>query len=286
MIIKKAEEIQDGDILAKDIILDGEILIPKKTALKTSYISNLKELNLDLICVEELQDALKSDTDREIFDKYLPKVSEVMASLMHGNTKVLQELKYISEKIVEQEINHFQESTKIVISNREADLFKHSISVCRMSVIAALHMGLSKEVINELAYGALIHDVGYRYVTAVYQNIELDTLSPGEIFDIKKHTIYAFSSLEAEEWISPLQKRIILSHHERADGSGYPLKQRNLDKEIWIVAICDAIDSLVSGMACILVEPKEALETMRSCRNTFDPEVFDMIIDKIETAGN
>lgn len=281
MIIKKAEEIQDGDILAKDIILDGEILVPKNTALKCSYISNFKELNLDLIYVLDAEDSLDCE-EKEVHEEYISRLSKVMNSLIHNNMSQLQELKSISEDIVSKELNHFQENKKIRLVNREPDLFEHSLSVCRMSVIAAIQVGLKRESISELAYGALLHDVGYRYVTTEYKNVDIDTLKPGEIFDIKKHTIYAFSSLESEEWLSPLQKRIILSHHERSDGSGYPLKQKKLDQEIWIVAVCDAMDSLISGMSCLIVSPEEALKVMRSCRSKFDLNIFDAVMSCFE----
>ena len=45
--------------------------------------------------------------------------------------------------------------------------------------------------------------------------------------EYKKHTIYGYSSVEKEEWLSDTAKEIILLHHENVKGTGFPFQQRN-----------------------------------------------------------
>ena len=98
--------------------------------------------------------------------------------------------------------------------------------------------------------GCLLHDLGYRYIDADFQNCNFKTLSPSKEYELKNHTILGYSALEKEEWVPEIAKLMVLSHHERMDGSGYPLRQRNSQKECRMIQICDAFDCAVSGMEC------------------------------------
>ncbi len=86
-------------------------------------------------------------------------------------------------------------------------------------------MKLTAEQIYRLALGALPHDLGLRHITVPYINCDINELSEAEAFEYRKHPILAYSVLEEENgWI--LCKKIVLVHHERRDGSGFPLKQK------------------------------------------------------------
>ena len=61
---------------------------------------------------------------------------------------------------------------------------------------------------------------------------------------------------------SYISKKMVLSHHERKDGSGYPLKQKTKDIECNILQVCDAFDCMISGMECKRISVQQALETM------------------------
>ena len=63
--------------------------------------------------------------------------------------------------------------------------------------------------------GCLLHDLGLRYITVSYINLDMEKRLASEVFEFKKHTIQAYSALEGEAWIGSNAKRMILSHHER-----------------------------------------------------------------------
>lgn len=81
-------------------------------------------------------------------------------------------------------------------------------------------------------------------------------------FEYRKHTILAYSALEGETWLNPIAKKMILAHHERKDGSGFPLKQKTKEIECNILQVCDAFDCMISGMECKRVGLQSALEYM------------------------
>lgn len=282
MITKKVEQIQTGDVLAEDVILDGSVLISKGNILKEDYISNLKELNIEMVSVEneecENEDYLLS---QEFIDEKYKTVKSIMERLIHGNENSLQELVSVAEEINEAVKLRSCEKSKFCIPSRSPDLYLHSIMVCALSCLLGNDMNLSLEDMKELSVGALLHDIGYRYVSSDFENIDLDTLPPGEVFELKKHTILGFSAIESQKWISDKSKMIILSHHERLDGLGYPLKQKSLNMETRIVCVCDGYDALISGNGYKLRQPEKAMETLRSWGNGIDGDVLKALEDRL-----
>ena len=73
-------------------------------------------------------------------------------------------------------------------------------------------------------------------------------MSKADMTEYMKHPVYGYSALKNETWISDISKKIILYHHERLDGMGYPLKFRQLPIEVCIVNICDAFDEMICGI--------------------------------------
>ncbi len=51
-------------------------------------------------------------------------------------------------------------------------------------------------------------------------------VDPVEVFEYKKHTIMGFSALEEESWVPDIARKMVLSHHERMNGSGFPMRQK------------------------------------------------------------
>ena len=121
-------------------------------------------------------------------------------------------------------------------------------------------MKLTAEQIYRLALGALLHDLGLRYITVPYINCDINELSEAEAFEYRKHPILAYSVLEEEKWMDPFVKKKVLVHHERRDGSGFPLKQKTRDTECGILQACDAFDCFISGMECRRMSIQQALE--------------------------
>ncbi len=72
----------------------------------------------------------------------------------------------------------------------------------------------------------MLHDLGLRYLTIPYQDQDIETLNKVELTEYMKHPVYGYSAVKDEDWLSELSKKIILYHHERSDGSGFPLHAR------------------------------------------------------------
>ena len=108
-------------------------------------------------------------------------------------------------------------------------------------------LGLPYPRLRELAIGALVHDVGKLSVpNAILQ--KPSSLTDDEFAVVKRHPEWGHELLGELGGFSKLASRLVLDHHERLDGSGYPrgLRAGELDLETRVIAVCDVFDALMS----------------------------------------
>lgn len=133
-----------------------------------------------------------------------------------------------------------------MLANRDHSTFEHALRVAEISRRIGLQMGLSGEDLEVLRLGCLVHDIGK---VAIPDDI---LLKPG-LFDrmdrniMQVHTLVG-ASLFAKHHHDYRIRRIILHHHERLDGSGYPygLKGEEIEPLERIVAVADVFEALVA----------------------------------------
>jgi len=168
------------------------------------------------------------------------------------------------------------------VRERNGDLYDHCVTVASLSIITALKMNLSKWEVFDIGVGSLLHDMGLRFLSNEYQNVNLDDFTPEALFDFKKHTLYGFASVEKESWMSNEAKKIVLFHHERLNGCGYPFKQRAVSLGTRIVAIVDAFDDIICGIGCKKGNVRAALEYIREGRDSlFEGRIVDYFLEFI-----
>ena len=93
-----------------------------------------------------------------------------------------------------------------------------------LSTIMALRLKMSERQVRNISIGAILHDIGLRYIKVPYMNTNETYMNTKDALEYKKHTIFGYSSLQDEDWIPDIAKEIILLHHERIDGKGYPFQ--------------------------------------------------------------
>ena len=84
---------------------------------------------------------------------------------------------------------------------------------------------MTERQVHNVALGAILHDIGLKYIRVPYENISIEDMNYRDLLEYKKHTIYGYSSVEKEEWLSDTAKEIILLHHENVKGTGFPFQQ-------------------------------------------------------------
>ena len=153
-----------------------------------------------------------------------------------------------------------------------------------MSVVMGIKMGLEGDQLKTIGMGALLHDIGLCDVDYDYWDIEVEEAPSADKMAYRRHVIQGYELINGHNWIPELVKLVVLSHHEREDGTGYPFhkKSERIPKEVKVVAVCDYFDELVNGIGYRRRKVNEVVEYLRTVgAYLFDYEVVNLIITNI-----
>lgn len=164
---------------------------------------------------------------------------------------------------------------------RDKETEGHSRRVTEMTVDLARRMGIKEDELIHIRRGAILHDVGKMGVP------DHILLKPGKLDDaeweiMKKHPQFAYDMLSRIDYLK-LALDIPYSHHEKWDGSGYPmgLRGQQIPLAARIFAVVDVFDALTSDRPYRHAwSREEALKYIESQRGThFDPAVVDLFLE-------
>lgn len=284
MKIVKVDNLKGGEVLAKPILTkEYKILLSEELVLRPEYVDKIRDLGITEVFVkdEELVKTqevvlLKSDIE----EGFKRQVRNIIEKHTYNNNQELVELSGTADGIISKILEEDDVIEQIYdIKERSSDIYEHSINLCSLVTLTALKLNLAKERVHDIAVGSLLHDLGLRYMTISYQNQNLDSLSKIELSEYMKHPVYGYSAVKNENWISDTGKSIILFHHERIDGSGYPLKAKEIPYEAAIVGVCDAFDEMICGIGCQRTKVYEAIEYMKIYKGKrFSKEIVDALL--------
>ena len=273
------DNLRENDILALPILSQADaVLIHADVPMTTELISRIRNLGTRTVYIKDDKEGILSDSTSDNEEEEYPyKVEETARNSRQVVKKILEkhiykhneELKVIVEEaqrildsvLAEPEVvNNITE-----IRNVSTDMYTHCINVCALSTIMALRLKMSDKQVHNVSMGAILHDIGLRYINVPYVNINEENMTPKDVVEYKKHTIFGYSSLQDEAWLPDVAKEIVLFHHERIDGSGYPFQHKGerLKPEVKLVSICDDFDSMISGIGNEKMKIYEAIEYIK-----------------------
>lgn len=190
-----------------------------------------------------------------------------------------------AEKIIESVIEEPEVITNITeMRNISTDMYTHCINVCALSTIMALRLKMSEKQVRNISIGAILHDIGLRYIKVPYMNTNETYMNVKDALEYKKHTIFGYSSLQDEGCIPDIAKEIILLHHERIDGKGYPFQHKGdkIKTEVKLVSLCDDFESLISGVGSTKLKIYEAIEYIKANQGIkYDATITDKLLESV-----
>ena len=280
----RVSELNSGSFLSKAVIKDDfQTLLYEGTKLVDSDIEMLKHEGIEYVYI--FSDSLKKITKKEkeiitkeIHEDCTEKVKSLLNTHICSNNANLKELSDTAENIVDDIFKTDEIATKIFdVKKKTSDLYDHAVTVSTLSILTALKLNLSHEEVCDIGVGGLLHDLGLKYVNTKYIDRDYDDFTADDMFEYKKHTLYGFSSVEEEKWMATCSKRIVLQHHERIDGTGYPFRQKQISLPVRIVSVCDAFHDRISGIGQVSMRVDEALHDIEKYRDIYyDGKVVDI----------
>ena len=285
MKLCSVSELKGGEVLARAIMTsEFRVLLSEETVLRADYIQKIEELGITEVYIKEDDQVhtqevvlLKSDVENFFRDR----VKSILEKHTYSRNDELMELSQTADNIITNILQEEEVVEKIFdIRERSSDIYEHSISICSLATLTALKLKLPKEKVHDIGVGCLLHDLGLRYLTIEYADQDISTLSKIELAEYMKHPVYGYSAVKNENWISNISKNIILYHHEKLDGSGYPLRAKEIPFEAQIVNICDTFDEMICGIGCKRLKVYEAVEYLKTFRGTkYNPEIVDVFLE-------
>lgn len=163
---------------------------------------------------------------------------------------------------------------------REKEVGSHSERVMNFALLLAEKAGITGNELEQLGKGALLHDIGKIGIT---DNILLKpgALDDSEWLEMRRHPQVGYAILSEIGFLSA-PADIILSHHERFDGSGYPkqLKGEQIPIGARIFSLVDTLDAMTSDRPYRRALPFDAVtsEVIKFSGSQFDPGLTELFL--------
>lgn len=196
-----------------------------------------------------------------------------------GNATVVAEMRLAVNEVERAYMGTLEALIK-ALEIRDHETEGHSRRVVQYTLALAQQLGVSEDQLVPIMRGALLHDIGKIGVPDAILR-KPGPLSAEEWTIMKQHTRFGYQMLKGIDFLKEATP-IILSHHERFDGTGYPTGLSEVDIPLGarIFAVADAYDAITSDRPYRRGRTHEAaLEEIRSCAGTqFDPTVVAALL--------
>ena len=162
--------------------------------------------------------------------------------------------------------------------------YMHSVAVCALMIALSKQLGLNELQTRSAGIAGLLHDLGKALMPMEVLN------KPGKLTDeefaiIKKHPEEGHKLLLSSTGADEIALDVVLHHHEKTDGSGYPKRLKDSDISLFakMGAVCDVYDAITSNRPYKAGwDPAESLRKMAEWTNGhFDPTVFQAFVKSV-----
>ncbi len=258
------ECIPDGSVLGKTLYSNkGSTLLTAGTILNSNILKKLHNYNIFYLSIiddyskNEIEDIIKPElrektilTLKETFS-YIYSINDnepINRKVYKKNSTYFNKIKALAEDILNNILDNDNILVNLIdIKNLDNFTYQHSVNVAVLSIVLGIALDLDKDSLIRLSIGAILHDIGKIFIPKEILN-KNDSLTDDEYAIIKKHPKLGYDYLKNHFNLDNETLSIILEHHERIDGSGYP-QQLSGDKIHLlsrIVSIADVYDALTS----------------------------------------
>lgn len=254
-------ELKPNMILAENLMLNGLTLVAKNISINIMMIKKIIEFypsNTIYIYTNEKKAVAPSMHTPEkqsfietenLLNHFSNNIYEFLNSI-DGNSKLdLTEIRTMSKEVLDNNNNNYSSILKSITNSRNIDeyLTRHSVNVAFLSSMLGKWLKLPQKDLTLLTYAAFLHDIGKVKVNQKILN-KPSKLTKLEFEEIKKHSVYSYELVRTIPYLDESVSLAVLMHHERLDGSGYPLhlKEDRINTFAKIIGIADTFDAMTS----------------------------------------
>lgn len=285
--------LREGMKLGKNVYgSSNQLLLASGIILKEKYIEKIWNLGYSGMYIE---DDISKDIEvanvisEDLRQRTVAAVKNVFMHTKDDNKDAFEKSLEQSRQLVGDIVNEIIENKTLMVNMIDLKLlndytFYHSVNVAVLCIVMGVALQYSYRQLYNLGMGALLHDEGKMLIPQDILN------KPGKLTDdefeiIKTHPKAGYEFLLKTAVLPSLSYTLVLQHHERFDGSGYPygLQGQAIHKDSRLLAVADVYDALISDRPYRkALPPSEAMEFIMGGSSTlFDPEIVRVFIQKI-----
>jgi len=288
-----------GMILKGDLYsLKGEKLLDARVPLTQEFIAGLLARDIQRVYYDrplpdlpDKQESSPEDAPREgMIDEGLMKEAlDVSREIEEAIKKKSLIPKEAVNKVIDGFVESIQISQTALLNLLEAKSFDeatyaHMINVSLLSVLFAKKLNYNETGLKIMGIAGLLHDIGKTLISPEILN-KTTPLTPAEVEILRKHPIYGYELLKRYSDYGGIVQKIVLLHHEKVSGKGYPfgLRGEQMGEASQIVSICDLFDSITSDHPYIPAKPFWAalIEVYQQSGISFAPRLAKSFITDI-----
>ncbi len=268
---------------------DGEKIQDGGVAFTEEKINELKKRNIKRIYYTKKIEPKKPPQNPMISDETMEKAIDMTKEMVNAVEKKQMIPEKALNQMVEGFIEEISQSDGTVLNLLELkDLddytYTHSINVCLIAILFAKKLSYNAKGLKIIGVGALLHDIGKILIPP-----ELLTKKPplnqDEINIIRKHSIFGYEYIKAQSSYGSLIQKIVLLHHERYNGKGYPfgIRGEEVGEIAQIIGIADTFDSITSESAYKQARPYwyALIDIYKSSGKSFAPRIARSFVQEM-----
>ncbi len=267
IVLVSVSDLVPGMIVARDVYTrNNQLLISADTEITESIIARmtffgvmsirvyLNELQQNI--VEDDEENFMTQQEKEDFAAFKENYELTMNHVLGNLNSLLKSGNEINSDELVEDVDKllFQSKSRYEIINMvhnirtfDDETYRHSLNVAMINSVFAGWLGMSEYERKQLTLCGLLHDVGKLLISKDILR-KPGRLTEEEYEHIKKHPLLGYEKMKDKK-LPESVKRVILLHHERADGSGYPygFHLKEIDPYAAITAIADVYDAMTSN---------------------------------------
>lgn len=269
------QDLRVGDILAQDVYLRHGVLVAKAgIGLTESIIESLKHMGNRIVVLDQ----------RKLYIRGISASKEIMQQAAADQAIAKKEVHDLMEpflKEVKREKNIFGLLEQL--ETKDEYTFQHTINIGILAYIFGDWYGLKGEELHRLAIAGTLHDIGKSKIPLGILN-KPGALTKQEYEIMKKHSEYGYEILRRSGQYEDDVLMGVLQHHEREDGSGYPLRLKGNKIHLFakIVAVADIYHAMTTDRVYRRkTNPYFVLSHLKRNMNNLDVEITQLVINKM-----
>lgn len=280
--------LKPGTSIGRDIYAqNGQLLLKKGTLLEEAYLVAFRRQGIDSVYIAD--DTAQKKKHKHIdfdlgYHESLTSMRNMMLEAKLGGGIEEKDVRATVDTLLTlayDEVDIFSQMRQM--KEKDDYLYTHSINVSLLCVTIGRWMKCSANMIKDLGIAGLFHDIG-KIRVPVSILLKPDKLTADEYDEIQKHAMESFNLTQGIKYVTPQIGEAIMMHHERMDGSGYPIGVGGdmIPFMARVLAVADVYDAVTSNRVYAPKEsPYRAAEILwEESFGRLDPKIAKIFYDR------